>query len=324
MPNRCKFISKEGEQCPEQDLGSGYCFWHDPQIDKSHLDLAEKLEKYVKDGGFTKGLKLQRANLRGVNLVNRGSRDGFDFSESDFYRADLRGAHLFNLELNDGSLMKADLRESNLHCATFRNTNLLGVKLAEAKLDNLDIGRRLYQERLAAEHLKNGEKEQALDNYEQSEEIYRQLHKCAENQGLFNLSGRFSYRERIMHRNLLPKWTFKWLFSNLMDLLCGYGEKPENTILFSIILIFSCALGYFIFGVNYYDEVLKFNPDANLAENLTTFFMATYYSVVTFTTLGYGDITPFGITRFIAVLEAFLGSFTIALFVVVFVKRMSR
>ncbi|PUZ92369.1 potassium transporter Kef, partial [Vibrio vulnificus] len=54
------------------------------------------------------------------------------------------------------------------------------------------------------------------------------------------------------------------------------------------------------------------------------FLNAVYFSVVTFTTLGYGDISPVGLARFIAALEAFLGSFTMALFVVVFVKKMTR
>ncbi len=49
-----------------------------------------------------------------------------------------------------------------------------------------------------------------------------------------------------------------------------------------------------------------------------------YFSVVTFTTLGYGDISPHGFARFIAAFEAFMGSFTMALFVVVFVKKMTR
>lgn len=317
-------MSKSNQACPESDLGNGYCFWHDPQVDKANLNLADKLENHVKNGGFTLGLKLQKANLSGINLVNIGHKHGFDLSESDFYRANLTGAHLFNLKLNNGSLMKADMRESNLHCADLEGTNLLGTKLHEAKLDNLNVGGKLYQERQAEAHLLKGEKTQAIDNYEQAEEVYRQLRKCAENQGLFNLAGRYSYRERVVHRKQLSRWTAKWLFSHVMDLLCGYGEKPENTITFSILLIFTCALGYFFFGVNYYNDPIVFDADAGFFDNLSTFFMALYYSVVTFTTLGYGDITPFGITRFIAVIEAFLGSFTIALFVVVFVKRMSR
>jgi hypothetical protein len=56
-------------------------------------------------------------------------------------------------------------------------------------------------------------------------------------------------------------------------------------------------------------------------ENLEQFL---YYSMVTLTTLGYGDFTPVGISRAIAAIEAFTGSFTIALFVVVFVKKMTR
>jgi len=37
-----------------------------------------------------------------------------------------------------------------------------------------------------------------------------------------------------------------------------------------------------------------------------------------------GDFNPMGISRTIAVIEAFTGSFTIALFVVVFVKKITR
>jgi hypothetical protein len=45
---------------------------------------------------------------------------------------------------------------------------------------------------------------------------------------------------------------------------------------------------------------------------------------VTFTTVGYGDITPVGIARLVAALEAFAGAFLMALFVAVFGKKMMR
>jgi hypothetical protein len=47
--------------------------------------------------------------------------------------------------------------------------------------------------------------------------------------------------------------------------------------------------------------------------------------VVTFTTLGYGDIHPLGFSSHaIAFSEAFIGAFFIALFVVVFARKMMR
>ena len=84
------------------------------------------------------------------------------------------------------------------------------------------------------------------------------------------------------------------------------------------------AILYFFLGVQHGGMIIQFSSDLSISGNLRNFFLSLYYSVVTFTTLGYGDITPFGFTRIIAALEAFIGSFTIALFVVVFVKRMTR
>ncbi len=324
MTDRCKFTSLEGEACTENDLGAGYCFWHDPHVDKSGMNLSERLESHVRRGGMTKGLKLKRVNLQGINLVNRNAKTGFDLSECDLYRANLKGAHLFNFTLRNGSLMKANLCDANLHCADLEGTNLLGTKLIGARIDNVSTGDKLLQEGIALQKYKEKDIESAMDNFEQSEEIYRNLRKRAEDQGLFQLAGSFGYRELIMRRYQLPRWSFKWCFSMLVDSLCGYGEKPENTVLFSMYLILISAIMYFIFGVNYGDEVLRLDLSASFYQNISTFFMTLYYSVVTFTTLGYGDITPFGITRFFAALEAFIGSFTIALFVVVFVKRMTR
>ena len=327
MDGKCKYVSRNSQACQEAELGNGYCFWHDPDVDKSGMDLTEKLQSYVHNGGLTHGLKLKRSNLKGLNLVNHNCPNGFDLSESDFYRANLQGAHLFNIILRHGSLMKANLHEANLHCAHLEQTNLLGIKLHNAKLDNLEVGSQLFQESLAHKHEQAGEHEMAQDHFEQAEEVYRHLRRNAELNGLHGLhglAGNFGYKELTMHRHLMPRWSLRRGFSYLVDILCGYGEKPENTVLFSLSLIIFSALGYFAFGVNNGTEILKFNADTDMMNNTSTFMLTLYYSVVTFTTLGYGDITPFGISRLIAAFEAFIGSFTIALFVVVFVKRMTR
>ena len=324
MTGKCKYVSQCGERCTENDLGSGYCFWHDPHVDKSGMNLAERLEAHVRRGGTTKGLKLKRVNLAGINLVNRSSKEGFDLSECDLYRANLKGAHMFNIVLRNGSVMKANMTECNLHCADLEGTNLLGTKLQGSRIDNIKTGEQLLQEKIALQKRKEHDKDAAQDNFEQSEEIYRNLRKRAEDQGLFQLAGQFGYKELIMRRFQLQPWSFKWVFSVLVDKLCGYGEKPENTVIFSLYLILISAILYFMFGVHHGDTVLQMDFSQSAWHNLKTFFMTLYYSVVTFTTLGYGDITPFGITRLFAAIEAFIGSFTIALFVVVFVKRMTR
>jgi hypothetical protein len=121
-----------------------------------------------------------------------------------------------------------------------------------------------------------------------------------------------------------PKGSTKQITSSFIDMLCGYGEKPENVIRFSLSLIVCCAICYFLFGVSYQDSLLRFSFDNSFDDNVSALLNSIYFSVVTFTTLGYGDITPIGLSRLIAAIEAFCGSFSLALFVVVFVKRMTR
>ncbi len=305
-------------------MGNGFCFWHDPVFDKSGLELKDKLERYAASGGLMHGLQLKRANLRGLNLVRHKSNSGYDLSWSDLYRANLSGAHLFNLKMHHGSLMKTDLSESNLHCADLTDTNLLGVKLTHAKIDNICVGERLSQENKATIAIQHHKTDEAHDLFEQSEEIYRALRKASEEQGLFELAGNYIHRELKMRRMQYPIFSRKRVLSKFVDLLCGYGEKPANVILFSICLIVLCACFYFITGVKAPEGFISFNAQISFTTNITYFLKCLYFSVVTFTTLGYGDITPIGLSRLIAAIEAFIGNFTLALFVVVFVKKMTR
>ena len=323
--NCCNFIDSYGRACKEKALSHGLCFWHDPRIDKSGIDIKRRLENYVRSGGVTQGLQLQYTRLEGVDLVHRGHHDGFDLSGSDFYRANLADAHLFKVKLCNGSIMKANMEGTNLHCCDLTNCNLLGSGIKTARLVNANIGDQLLQETEGRQLAKQGNKEDAIEQFQQAEEIYRNIRKGAENQGLFELAGHCFRRELIMRRYQLPKPSSQRMFHKIVDLFCGYGEKPMRVVLFSMLLIITCALLYFNFGIHFDGSTIHYAASAPLVENVRHFLSCIYFSVVTFTTLGYGDLAPAGaISRFVAAFEAFMGSFTMALFVVVFVKKMTR
>ena len=64
-------------------------------------------------------------------------------------------------------------------------------------------------------------------------------------------------------------------------------------------------------------DVLKYSGPI-----IGNFLNCLYFSVVTFTTLGYGDFQPLvGWSRFLVSFEALLGAFTMALFVYTFARR---
>ncbi|MFZ2593826.1 MAG: ion channel [Minisyncoccia bacterium] len=91
----------------------------------------------------------------------------------------------------------------------------------------------------------------------------------------------------------------------------------------SIFLLWGLNLVFF--AVVY--ALLSYSPGNGPAELagyssvVDRFFAGLYYSVITATNTGYGDILPVGFSRFFAALEAFLGLFLFALFMSKLVSR---
>ena len=294
--------------------------WQNPARDKIE-HITQELQKRAHSKRPMEAFSLAREDLRDLNLVNKTSKEGYQLINSDLYHANLENAHLFKLNLSGCSLMKSNLAHANLHYANLEGCNLLGVNFKNAKIEHVHWGKQITQE---AQARQAKSKENKLDLYEQAEEIYRNLRQTAEQQGLFEIAGHFFQKEMTMRRKQFKPYSSKRIISKLVDLFCGYGESPARVILFSILLILFFATLYFFSGLSFSGDSLAFDADKDLWQNTKFYFSSLYFSVVTFTTLGYGDLVPIGIARAFAALEAFLGSFTLALFVVVFVKKITR
>ncbi len=80
------------------------------------------------------------------------------------------------------------------------------------------------------------------------------------------------------------------------------SERMTHFIASYIITIF---LVIFLFTGAYLSNENNFKSDGK--QTSLAFEDAIYFSAVTFTTVGYGDITPTGLNRFLASLEAILG-----------------
>ena len=103
-------------------------------------------------------------------------------------------------------------------------------------------------------------------------------------------------------------------------LLFGYGERPTRVLVASVLIILVCALFYW----SPY-AMLSYRFETEMTER--SFMEGLYFSTITFTTLGFGDIYPARgdmLTKCIAMAESLSGACLVALFVVSLSKRFSR
>jgi len=96
-------------------------------------------------------------------------------------------------------------------------------------------------------------------------------------------------------------------------LIWGHGERPTRT--------FFAALGLILVSAALYAQ-LNLAADARVFK--PNFFQALYFSVVTFTTVGYGDITAVGAAKAVAMLEVTCGIFVVPIFIVGLSRRYLR
>ncbi len=321
----CAFTDSEGHYCQERSGRTGLCFWHDPTVDKTHMEVKSLLEQHCREGKSGEGFKLRGVNLSDVHLERSGTSMGFNLSYADLTHANLHGAHLFRVNFHHVSLHKADLNEANLNRANLEHAILLGTKFGETHLEHVHWGERVLQEDRARESRRANKLTAALTHFEEAEEVYRNLRRGAENRGYFELAGTFFHREMVMNRHKSPLFSFARFLSKLEDLVTGYGERPSRVLRFAALLIVSYALAYSLVGIHGDGHEVILDSARTLAENLGDFGRCVYYSIVTFTTLGYGDFIPVKpLARFFAATEALVGAFSMSLFIVVFVRKRMR
>lgn len=303
---------------------SGFCWKHLPDKEefKKKLVLSAREEKGLA-GWNLRGADLSRLDLSGSHMFDACMEGadlvGTNMTGCDLTHCNIRGADLTRAVLTGARLWNADLSEANLtECdmigADFWNARLFNVKLWQANLENArSISRRSFLKgsKLFASAAINESGEVS------AEDSYRNLKTYFMARGMYNDASWASFKEKIMERLALKKAGNLSYFPSLaMGALCGYGEKPLRIVSAALFTIIAFAIFFFSFN--------GIEPTGQQASTLR-WSDYLYYSTVTFTTVGYGDIIPKpqALFRLMSACEAFFGVFLTGLFIFTLARKYS-
>ncbi len=234
------------------------------------------------------------------------------------------------------------LRVKNKSTISFINTFLENIYL------ELDLGKevfinflnaRLRNTRIDKELIKGHILQEQKKDFSGAKEIFLLVKNNFHSIGRYEDESWAYKKERDMERksNYHFKTLHKWIWSCFLNGVYGYGEKPWNVIFSAGILILIFALLFSLIGIGN-PEIIELKGSAihqnsgNIVDLVSKGFIrnntvrnfpdSLYFSLITFTTLGYGDFRPLeGIGRILAGSEAFIGAFMMALFVYTFARR---
>lgn len=112
---------------------------------------------------------------------------------------------------------------------------------------------------------------------------------------------------------------FKKVTRKIMELTCGYGYKPERGVYF---LFYVWALFSILYAILSLFDGYGLSTKAEKIQGISSIFYSMYFSVITFTTIGFGDVTPLDwITRALSGIEGILGVSTLAIIIYALTKH---
>ncbi len=321
-------------QAPQD--GGGRAPWAEKDLRGLRL-IGEDLSGLDLSGFDLSGADLSRANLVGARLVGAKLQDAVlfeaDLTDTEFFTANLAGANLSACRAERAGLESVDLTNATLFDARLRGASLSGARLAGADLRAASlVGARLRETDLArADLTRTILREADLEGSDVTDATFvdadlRQAHL----RGLrgfaranwvgtdvfgVNFSGAYMLRRTIADQNYLHEFRTKSTFNSALYWVwwatsdCGRSFLRWGSWIAFLALLFA---GLYEFVALDYGEH-------------RTPFSSLYYSVVTLTTLGYGDIVPASPgAQILAMVEVVLGYVMLGGLLSIFANKMAR
>jgi len=265
---------------------------------------------------LTGGIRLVQADFRGAFFRRT------NLKSANFLRSDLRGANLRGANLEDVSFFEADLRGVSLYLARLQSTQLtveqLGRSVWEEKSGRLQEARDTYR---ALKNNFNG-----IGSYRDASWAYVKERQMQKNMHWPLGQARISYSDEL--EGLAEQGARRWvqllgfylrhLVSHtadwIMELVCGYGEKPVRTLWWALVVILAFPSLYRCSG----GVVL-------VDDSLMTPLDYLNYSLGAFTTIGFARFETMNwVAEMLTGLEALLGIAVLALLMFALGNRISR
>jgi len=310
-------------------------------IKKSHCYLSstlfhQKAEGFpmVNDEEVKTSIDLRGAPLAGFDFRTsmQDGDDGFMEEMAMLSNIHFEGANLKHCNFVDGKIINCNFEQTNLSHADFRNSSIIDCNFEEADLTSLE----LHASKLMNCNLSNAEiRDVTLDativderthfgktlrtesekNFHAATIEYKQIKEMYKNSSLRNQADFYHYREMVAKRKTASTTNpNRWLNYFFGDLVCKYGTSFVRVFLWSLIVVGICAV-----------ILLRHDSLAVSGKPVeASFGDALYFSLATFTTLGYGDFHPVGMMRFLAGAESFFGVVLMSLFTVIAARKIIR
>jgi hypothetical protein len=255
---------------------------------------------------------LNEAQLLGADLTGADLTNANAFSVM-FGRSDLTDAVLFNATLNDATLSHAnltgaDLRTANLEGARLREATLVRADFSRARMNGADLTQADVDHAVFRDTDLSRSRVKAVTGYSTADWIGIDILDA-------DFAGAYMVRRTIMDQNYLYEFRHKSRLNavvyQLWSITSDCGRSFARWVFWTAIIAVLFAVAYGFVDIDYGAYETGLSP--------------LYYSVVTMTTLGYGDALPASLGgQVVAMIQVVIGYVMLGGVLSIFATKMGR
>ncbi len=253
------------------------------------------------------GCELLSADLTEANLSScRAAGAGFEsanLANATMFSAELKGATFTKANLRGADMRRADLQDTRMREADISDVDLTRCKMQSADLEGSCVDNATLMDADLCHSRLRGLKGYATANW-----IGADVHGV-------NFTGAYLTRRTIMDQNYLHEFRTQsranavvyWLWWLTSD--CGRSFLRWGACIFLLLCLFAVLFSFVAIDYGEYPTSIS----------------SFYYSVVTLTTLGYGDVLPASLAaQILAMIEVVIGYVMLGGLLSIFANKMSR
>jgi uncharacterized protein YjbI with pentapeptide repeats len=264
-------------------------------------------------------------NIDDMPVIFEGSDITAIFEKCDMSNIISIKTHFYNTKFIETSLYDAIFLDSGFDIVRIcdcdlRSTKVVGPKWNDFTFEDEHKTTKVNENTFFGMAMFSKKEKMEVDS---AVEAYRSLGKLMEKNDVVAQSSEYFYLFKKIERHRLKG--VRKLISLISYLICGYGERPFFSLIAAVAVVLICGTLFMVFGVSVNNETLFFHPSMGKwlppSENLVYWY---HFSLVTFTTVGYGNVVPVGGSIFVSGAEMVLGVILTGIWISTLVRKMTR
>lgn len=202
--------------------------------------------------------------------------------------------------MNTCAISSTEIKDSNLQDFIIYKTDILDISFTDERLttvnENTFIDYLIKSKRKDAD--KRNESGWKANNYDdmclKKSKTIRNFARLFSENGYPDYEGEYFYHAKKTELKALHGGDK--IKSVISLVLCGYGERPSFTLGTILISMFIFGFIYMFSGIDATGEIIKysFNGNTPVMEVVRDYGKCLFFSVTTFSTVGYGNYVPLG------------------------------